>query len=131
MVTAQRPVGITILAVIAFIFGSVGILGALSMLSGAAVLRAGDGNIGGLLLVYGLILLIAAGLQIAFGAGALSLKPWAWTLGVAVQVVSMVLALLYVLLGANAGGQLLSIVPAAIILVYLFTPGVRRAFGKA
>jgi hypothetical protein len=109
----------------------VGILGAISMLNGAAVLRAGDGNISGLLLVYGLILLIASGLQIAFGSGALSLKPWAWTLGVAVQALSIALALLYVALGANIGGQLLSIVPAAAILVYLRTPDIRRAFGKA
>lgn len=130
MTDAKRPTSITVLAVVAFIFGILGVLGALSVLSAAAVPGSSGGNVGDLLLVYGVSLLVASALQLAFGSGALLLKPWAWTLGVALQVLAIALALLYVFLGASLGGQLLSIVPAALILLYLLTPAIRRAFGR-
>jgi hypothetical protein len=127
----ERPVGVTILAVLAFIGGIFGLLGALALLGLGGVAAAGDAGLGGLTMLFGVLLLVLALIQLAFGYGAWTLKPWAWTLGVAGQVLSLILALVNILTGSDIGSQIIGIAISAIILYYLFTPGVRAAFGRA
>ncbi|MDQ6692904.1 MAG: hypothetical protein M3014_00555 [Chloroflexota bacterium] len=123
--TAQRPTGITILAVLAIIGGVFGVLGAVALMGLGAV------GAGGLAVAIGGGLLVQAILNLAFGFGAWTLKPWAWTLGIVSQVISLLLAVLAIVNGTAIGSEIVPIVIAGAILYYLFTPGVKRAFGKA
>ena len=129
--TAGRPTGITILAILAAISGVFGILGSIALIGGGAFIGAQTGNaaLGGLAAVVGAILLISSILSLLFAWGAWGLQAWAWTLGVVLQAVSIVLGL-FQLINGNFGA-VISIAIAGAITYYLFTPGVQRAFGRA
>src|SRR6476646_7418284 len=99
--SAQRPMGITILAVLAIIGGLFGLLGSCALLLGGSVLAAAGGGGGGV--VLGVVTLINSVLLLAFGVGAWTLQPWAWLLGVISQGISVVLGLWNIVTG-NAGG---------------------------
>ena len=124
-----RPTGITILAILAAIAGVFGLLGGLVVLGIGGAL-VGTGLLGGLVGIIGLIVLVVAIGELAFAYGAWMLKPWAWTLGVAVEIVGIASAVLYLLAGQSIGSQLIGIVISLAILYYLDTPAVRTAFGQ-
>jgi hypothetical protein len=127
----QRPTGVTILAILAAIGGVVAILG------GIVLLGVGNGisdtlipGMGGLLAVLGLLTILVGIAELALAYGAWTLKPWAWMLGIIVEVANIVVAILQ-FRSATASSTLISIVIAGIILYYLYQPHVRRAFGQA
>jgi hypothetical protein len=126
-----RPTGITILAVLSAIGGILAILGSLALIGiGGVVGASGGGLLGGGAVVIGLFILVVGVLELAFAYGAWTLKPWAWTVGVAVEVLSLISSALGVVGGGNVSGQILPIVIAVAILYYLFTPPVKAAFGR-
>ena len=128
-----RPMGITILAVLSAIGGVLGILGGIALvgLGGLAAASTGTAAYFGLGAVWGVILLATAIASLAFAYGAWTLQPWAWPLGVALQVISLVLAALTVVSGGDIGSQIIGVVISAIILYYLFQPNIKAAFGRA
>jgi hypothetical protein len=121
--TTQRPTGITILAVLA------GVGGILLALAGISLFVLGAVAFGGLGALLGLAFIAVAALYIAFCVGALQLKPWAWPLGVAGSVASIILSALQ-LLGGDIT-QIISIAIAGGILYYLWQPGIKAVFGRA
>ena len=68
-------------------------------------------------------------LYLAFAWGAWGLQSWAWTLGIVLAAVSIVMGLYNLLNGGWSA--VISIGLAALITYYLFQPDVRRAFGRA
>jgi hypothetical protein len=128
--TADRPTGITILAVLAAIGGVFGIFGGLLiMIGGAAVgVAAGDAGFAGLAGLFGALTLIIGIGYLAFAWGAWGLRPWAWTLGVGLAAISIVLNL-FQLIGGN-WGAIVSLAVAAAIAYYLFRPEIQAAFGR-
>jgi len=91
----KRPVGVTILAVIAIIYGIFSLLLALLGLLGSALLASG--TYGAAIhysagtLVYATISDAVLGiLYLAFGIGAFQLKGWAWTTGVVALALDVV-----------------------------------------
>jgi uncharacterized membrane protein len=126
----QRPTGITIIAVLAAIGGIFGLLASLVLLGvGAAGTASG---LGGLAFVAGIIVLAYAVLSLVLAYGFWTLKSWAWPLGVGVQVLGVVQAVLQFM---NDSSQVVSLVIslaiAAVILWYLYQPHVKAAFGRA
>jgi hypothetical protein len=114
----QRPLGITILAILAAIAGIFGLLGTLGLLA------FGLG-------IFGLILLVLSVVYLVFAYGAWTLKPWAWTLGVALSVASIILTVIQLVQGlTNVFSALISIAISGVILYYLFQPDVKAAFGR-
>ncbi len=130
-VQRERPMGVTILAVLAIIGGIFGLLGALALLGLGAMATGVDAGLGGITLLLGVAFLVLAILELAFGFGAWTLKPWAWTLGVASQVLSLILIVINIATGSSITSQIVGIIIAGVILYYLFTPGVKAAFGRA
>jgi hypothetical protein len=132
--------GVTILAVLAAIGGVLGLCGSLTIIGLGGVLgglAAGLGApvadaaaLGGLTVIFGVLSLVLAVLYLIFAYGAWTLQPWAWILGIAGAILSLVLSLINVLQGAGIGSQLVSIIIAGVILYYLNTPDVKRAFGR-
>jgi hypothetical protein len=131
-----RPTGVTILAILAAIGGILLVLAGLgaTVLGGAVIGSVGGAagtGIGGLVLIFGLFALALGVLYLAFAYGAWGLKPWAWTLGIAGQILSLVLSVLRIVTGnASITSEIIGIAIALIILYYLDTPDVRRAFGR-
>lgn len=120
-------------------WGILGILAGLAIIAaggivastGAAVGTTAAASAGGFLLVLGFVTLILAVLDIVFGIGAWLLKPWAWTLGVGLEVVSIIVDILFITQGASIGSEVVGIIIALIVLYYLTRPNVRQAFGRA
>ena len=128
----QRPTGVTILAVLAIIGGVFGIFGSIGLIGGGAALASLTGVSAGLFMIAGVITLITSVLALAFGIGAWTLKPWAWMLGVANYIISLVVQVFFIIAGiSTVGSAIVPIVIAGGILYYLFTPTVKQAFGRA
>ncbi|MBI5231298.1 MAG: hypothetical protein HY876_03935 [Coriobacteriales bacterium] len=129
-----RPIGVTIIAILAIVAAVFYLLGALPILGLGGVLTAIGmtefaslaGAVG---LTVGVIALALAVADLVFGIGALQLKSWAWTLGVTLFSASIVFAIASMLLVGLAVSNVVSGVIALAVLVYLFTPDVRTAFG--
>lgn len=134
----KRPVGVTIIAVLAIIYGVFSLLLALLGLLGTALLASGVGAVANRYsagtLVYATISDAVLGiLYLAFGIGAFTLKRWAWTAGVIALVLDVVRQIVGVVMrGFTAGNTvsfIITIVVALVVLWYLFRPNVRAAFG--
>jgi hypothetical protein len=132
--------GVTILAALAAIGGVLGLCASLALvglggLLGGLAAQAGApagaaAVLGGFTGIFGILILVLSVLELAFAYGAWTLKPWAWTLGVVVAGASIVLSLINVL-GGDLASPIISLAINGIILYYLFTPEVKRAFGRA
>jgi hypothetical protein len=134
MTMPTRPTGITILAVLSAIGGVLALLAGLfaTVLGGAVGAATGSATVGGLVTVLGLIAIVYGALSLAFAYGAWTLKPWAWNLGMASQIVGIGLAIVYIATGnAPVSSQILNIAISAVIIYYLNTPAVKAAFGRA
>ncbi len=124
----QRPTGVTILAILAFIGGAFGILGALALM-GLGFAFAGVAG-GGLSFVFGIVLLALSILYLWIGWGFWNLKRSAWSLGLVVFGAGIVITFIEMLLGyATITNLIVTIVINGIVLYYLLTPGVKAAFG--
>src|SRR6266705_2522161 len=139
-----RPTGVTILAIISILVG-VGFLafGGL-LLAAAAIVSTLDlsatypqlasynltsATIGAILGIFGAVILILGLLDLVLGIGFLGGKGWAWTLGMIVAVLNIVVDIPSIyLFGA---GSAFGLIIAIIILYYLTRPRVKAFFGKA
>jgi hypothetical protein len=133
----KRPLGITILGVIAVIYGIFNLLVALLGLLGSALKASGVApaaiKYSAGTLAYATISDAVLGvLFLAFGIGALRLKGWAWTVGVAVLVLELVRQMVAVVLQGFSAGTIardgITLVIALLVVWYLFRPDVRAAF---
>jgi hypothetical protein len=143
----NRPQGVTILGWVAIVFGALGLVVAvMAVFAGMALLALGAGAVGvggvagGASLAGGAFVVLAlavwtavlSAVEIAFGVGALQLKPWAWTLGMIWTWVSVVTNVVSVF--ASRSGvisAIIGILVAIAILYYLYTDEVKAAFGKS
>jgi hypothetical protein len=125
----QRPTGITILAILAAIAGVFGLLGGLALigLGGTAT-----GGLGGFVVIIGFILLIYSVLSLDLAYGFWTLQPWAWTLGVGLEIAGIVINLLQFLNNtSNIFNAIFSIAINLVVLWYLYQPNVKAAFGRS
>ena len=136
----KRPAGITILAVIAVIYGIFNLLLALLGLLGSALLAsrvaAAAIKYSAGTLVYATISDAVLGVVfLVFGIGALRLKGWAWTTGIAALALELVRQIVGVVIQGFSVVTIvrdsITIVIALVLLWYLFRPNVRAAFGTA
>jgi len=128
-----RPMGITILAVLSAIGGVLSILGGIALigLGGVGAASTGQAALFGMGAIFGLLLLVSGIASLAFAYGAWTLQPWAWTLGVALQIISLALSVLSIVGGSDIASQIISIAIAGIILYYLMQPSIKAVFGRA
>lgn len=117
----SRPVGITILAILLFISGVLTVLG--SLLSfGATASNSG-------LLTLVIINLILGIAELVLGWGLWTLRPWAFWATVILEVINLLLGIFALIQGNASPTVWVSIILAAIILIYLFADrNVRAAF---
>jgi hypothetical protein len=136
----KRPAGITVLGVIAVIYGVFNLLLALLGLLGSALKASGVGagaiKYSAGTLAYATISDAVLGiLLLAFGIGALRLKGWAWMTGIAVLALEIVRQIVGLFMQGFSTGTIardgITIVIALLVLGYLLRPNVRALFGAA
>lgn len=134
-VPAQRPTGVTVLAVLAFIGAAFAILAGFVLLAAGAFLGAmgagtgadGLGFIAALGAAAALFVFLYAGVAIAVGIGLLKRKRWAW-------YVALVLGALQVLGGFGSlvamdiFSALLNLAIGGLVIWYLLSPPVQAWF---
>jgi hypothetical protein len=126
----QRPTGVTILAILAFIGGAFGILGALALLGLGVALGGVVGAGGGLSFVFGIVLLALSILYLWIGWGFWTLRRSAWSVGLVVFGAGIIISFIQLLLGyATITSLIVTIIINGIVIYYLLTPGVKAAFG--
>ena len=127
----QRPTGITVMAVLAAIGGVFGLLAAVALL-GVGAAASATGGLGGLAALAGIIVLAYSVLSLVLAYGFWTLKPWAWPLGIGVQVLGIIQAVLQFMNNSTSVVSLvISLAIAGVILWYLYQPHVKAAFGRA
>ena len=126
---ATRPTGITILAVVGALGGISGILLGLAALGLGSFFVFAAGT-GAFLQVLGLLFLVLGIAELAVAYGFWNLRLWAWQYGILVAVLYIVVDVLWVILAnGSIGNVIVQVIFSAIILYYLNTPDIRRAFG--
>lgn len=117
----NRPILLTIIAILSIIFGIITILLGVLMLIGSAVISTAELEAGLFAGAGSAVVLIMGILFTVVGFGLMSGKSWAWWLSIIVMVLSLILGLLTL--------DIISIVIAALILIYLTRPNTKGWFG--
>ncbi len=146
----KRPTGVTILGVLAILGALGGLLSGVALIglglllgtlvTDAAIANAiatsgypglsslGVGTISALLLALGGVVLILGILYLAVGIGFFSGKGWAWTLGIIVSVVGIILDVVQI--GFGGYSSIVGLIIGFLIIYYLMRPHVKAFFGK-
>lgn len=139
----ERPVGVTILAVLYFIGAAFTAICGLLFIVGGSLLssmaRSGGAGAGALLAmggaVVGVIFLVIAVLDFVLGIGFIKLQNWARILSIIFTGISVLFGL-FGLVSVFAHPMMVQVVFQVVvlaieiwILVYLFKPHVKQAFG--
>jgi hypothetical protein len=145
MTVASRPIGVTVLAMVAAITGVTNIL------AGLGDFGIAGGNLGNhrfgetldqVMTVVGIVLVAVGVLGLATGYGLFRGDNWAWLIArlwASVCIIAGVVGVGLSLLSANRTDQILATVigstgaaiVAAVVLWYLYRPHVKAAFGRA
>ena len=121
----QRPLGVTILVILATFRGVVGLWASIAVVGVLNSLRTGD------FAILDLSWLAIAVVFLVFAYGAWNLKTWAWALGVGLTAGSILLEAFGMLTeGQPLVGTLVSMMISAVILLLLFQPNVKEAFRR-
>ena len=126
---SPRPIGVTILAIVAALGGVLYVLAFLGATAAPGATPYSD-----LALVVWWIHLGLALMSVAFAYGVWQRTRWAWGLGVAALILSLVLSVLRILAGGGTAIILQEIITDVIVvgaLYYLDTPNIRRVFGQS
>ncbi len=135
----ERPLGVTLIAILSLLSGLGGVLKGLALLGVGGLAIAAIGGvypvagaiIGGIAGIAGIIGLVNGLFTLGFSYGAWKLKGWAWAIGVATQWAAIIWSGLVILGPGVLRGQLGHLLVAGVVLFYLYTPEVKRAFGRA
>lgn len=113
-ISRTRPLGITIIAIIAAIYGVIGVI------SGIVLLSSSVGP--------GVITLILGILELVLVWGLWTLQKWAFWATVVLEILALLNGV-FAFMQRNVAGGVIDILLALIVLIYLFAdPNVRTAF---
>ena len=124
----KRPLGITIIAILALISGLLGLCCPVLIFSGSTMLGGFFGTLG---FIAGFFLVVGPALELVFAYGAFTLRRWAWVLGLISTAVTVSGVIINIFQGGTIWSALGGSILPVIIFIYLLTPGVRQAFGLA
>jgi hypothetical protein len=127
----SRPLGVTVLAVLALIAAIPALVGGLALV-GVATFGESVPVPDTFMYAVGAGTLLYAGLSLVLAYGFWTTRSWAWVAGIALQVLGIVTAVMQFANGERyLASMILGLVLPAAILLYLFQPRVKAAFGRA
>jgi hypothetical protein len=137
----ERHAQVTVLAALAMLAGAIGVLVGIITLATGTVFSLFAPSIPrppGVVILLGVLQLIIGALYIGFSVGAWRLRTWAWSLGLAAGSLAIIvngIRLIYDLYAFSKGepisgvvGPILALIVGGVILYYLFSDPVQRAF---
>jgi lysylphosphatidylglycerol synthetase-like protein (DUF2156 family) len=128
----NRPIGVTLLAVLHVLQAIVLILGGLALVVLGEFRRRGlfgaPRFLSGLLPVIGVVLVVIALLYLGLAWGLWVGKGWAWVLSLVLAALGIIVSLLSIVRGRFA--PVIVLVLDGLIAFYLFRPNVRAFFGE-
>ena len=118
----KRPVGVTIIAIVAAAGGLLSLFGGAQVLSGMA---SGPIALAYIVIIFGL-------LGLALGFGFYTGAKWAWMAGIAIYIISIGLGIAEIIYGGQVGliGGIIRTLAGIVIPIYLTRPGPKSFFGK-
>ena len=122
---AQRPTGVSVLAVLMIIGGVLGIIGSLTAV---ALLSTLAGTAGLLLAFVVIVPLIIAVVQVVVGVGLWKLLSWAWMAAIVITVIGAIFTIISLISGGSVASNIISLAIDALIVWYLFRPEVKSVF---
>lgn len=127
----SRPMGVTVLAVLALIAAIPALVGGLALV-GVATFGEAIPVPDAFMYAVGAGTLLYAGLSFVLAYGFWTTRSWAWVAGIALQVLGIVTAVLQYANGERyLASMIAGLVLPAVILVYLLQPRVKAAFSRA
>jgi hypothetical protein len=137
----ERHAQVTVLAALAMLAGIIGVLAGIITLASGTVFSLFTTSVPrppSVVILLGILQLAIGALYIGFSVGAWRLQRWAWPLGMAAGSLAIIVngvRLLYNLFAFAKGepvsgiiGPILALIVGGIILYYLFSDPVQRAF---
>ena len=119
----KRPVGVTIIAIVATAGGLLSLFGGGMVLSGMA---SGPISLAYTVIVFGILGLV-------LGYGFFTGPNWAWMAGIVIYLISIALGAAEIVYGGNVGflGGIIRVTAGVIIPAYLTRSAPKQFFGKA
>ena len=147
--TRSRPLGVTIVAILAIIDGIVLLTGGIFAVTVVPVVNSGltnlsvtdqqgqqvniqgtgmNGILATIAIVAGSVAIILAIIWFLLAWGLLTAKGWAWIITVILSIISIVFGIV----GIASGGapSIISLIINGVILYYMFRPNVKAYFGR-
>jgi hypothetical protein len=118
----KRPLGVTIIAIIAAAGGILSLFGGASVLSG---MSSGPIALAYIVIVFGI-------LGLALGAGFFTGAKWAWMAGIVIYIISIGLGIAEIVYGGQVGliGGIIRTIAGIVIPIYLTRPKPKAFFGE-
>jgi hypothetical protein len=127
----QRPLGVTVLAVLSVLEGVLAFVAAMALLFGGMLGSAAGATAGGTATAVGAAMFGLSMVSLGLGMGFWLQKPWAWGAAFVVFAVVVVLNLATVLfLGAGLFSIVVPVSVAAVVMWYLLQPATKTALGR-
>jgi hypothetical protein len=118
----KRPIGVTIIAIVAAAGGLLSLFGGASVLAGMA---SGPFALAITVIIFGI-------LGLALGVGFFTGAKWAWMAGIIIYIISIGLGIAEILYGGQVGliGGIIRTIAGIVIPIYLTRPKPKAFFGK-
>jgi uncharacterized membrane protein (DUF2068 family) len=125
----NRPLGVTIIAILAFINGLLGLCVPGLVIIGGGIGALFSGGLGLIVVCGGLLLAAGPLVWLLVSYGAWNVRPWAWWAGMVATGITVVGVVVNIINGVGILQAVASAPLSIVIFIYLLLPDIRRAFG--
>ena len=125
----NRPLGVTIIAILSFINGLLGLCVPGLVIIGGGISALFSGGLGLIVVCGGLLLAAGPLVWLLVSYGAWNLRPWAWWAGMVATGLTVVGMVVNIINGVGVLQAVASAPLSIVIFIYLLLPDIRRAFG--
>ena len=125
----NRPLGVTIIAILSFINGLLGLCVPGLVIIGGGIGALFTGGLGLIVVCGGLLLAAGPLVWLLVSFGAWNLRPWAWWAGMVATGITVVGVVVNIINGVGILQAVASAPLSIVIFIYLLLPDIRRVFG--
>jgi uncharacterized membrane protein (DUF2068 family) len=125
----NRPLGVTIIAILSFINGLLGLCVPGLVIIGGGIGALFTGGLGLIVVCGGLLLAAGPLVWLLVSYGAWNLRPWAWWAGMVATGITVIGVVVNIINGVGILQAVASAPLSIVIFIYLLLPDNRRVFG--